>query len=194
MGIRNFFKELISGENDTPSGDEAILDELRRLDAGKSPLNSEEIKNLDEQLAPLLAEDRQDAAFKLAADEMRAENYRNAIYLYRKLAEHFPDLRQDCESQIGLAYYCMGKYNKAIESYIAARVHGADTEWMDTNIWEACRAMYQTSEDLVKQKEPLNLYLTLCPKGSHRQEASELLSEVIAAEERAAGDATPPLA
>jgi tetratricopeptide (TPR) repeat protein len=182
MSILKFFKDLIAGENPRTPEDQEILEELRKLNNGQSCLSQEQLQELDRELRPVIESGDPEEGCNLAHQKMREEDYHAAIYLFRKLAKNFPTQRQECESQIGTAFYCLGKYNKAIESYIAARVHGADTQCMDENIWEACQTLYKEAEDPVKQREPMNLYLTLCPKGSHQHHARQLIEGASASQ------------
>jgi tetratricopeptide (TPR) repeat protein len=177
MSILKFFKELITGDATQTPEDREILEELRKLNNGQSCLTEEQAHALDQELRPILESEDPERGLSLAGDKMREHDYHAAIYIYRKLAKHFPEHRQECESQIGTAFYCLGKYNKAIENYIAARVHGADNERMDEQIWQACCTLYEEAHDPVKQREPINLYLTLCPQGCHQAHAKELLQE-----------------
>ena len=176
MGIFKYFRELVGSEEDDTPDDKQILSELRQESpAISSELTDEQIDNLDAQLNTFIQKHSANDCFKLVAQYLKDGKYASAIYLYQRLASAFPELRQDCEAQIGQSYYCLGQYAKAIEAYIAARVHGADPEWMDETIWEACESLASQSDDATKRRESLQMYTTLCPEGQHMKDAEHAL-------------------
>ncbi|MFW5659301.1 MAG: tetratricopeptide repeat protein [Bacteroidota bacterium] len=179
MGIFKFFRELVGSEEDETPGDKYILQELRGDAAqAQQELSDEQLAVLDAQLNTFVQKHSPRDCFSLVADYLKDGKFASAIYLYQKLGVAFPELRQDCEAQIGQSYYCLGKYAKAIEAYIAARVHGADPEWMDETIWEACETLSAEASDPNKRRESLQMYLTLCPQGQHLQDAEQALSQL----------------
>ena len=179
MGLKQFFRELIAGESDRPTNDTALLEEMAKLSTPNGTLDSAHMKQLDEEVQPYLAEEDAEAALELAGQKRQNGNELQAVYLFRKLTTHFPERRQDCEIRIGQAYFNLAKYPKAIESYIAARVHGAESRRIDRCIWETCHAMYNTCEDPVRCCDALNIYLRLCPQGEHREQAQRMLQAAM---------------
>jgi tetratricopeptide (TPR) repeat protein len=177
MGFRQFFKDLLLAEEaaanpETETSARAARAAEAAKDTGLTPAACEA---LDAELATAFRAGGFEYAFGLAADALRRGNYPAALYLYRQTAERFPEVRHDCEGQMGLTLYCMGEYYKAIDSYIAARVHGASPEWMDETIWEACETLARQAQNPIQMKEPLMLYLRLCPKGNYRTQAEQMM-------------------
>lgn len=180
MGLRQFIKDLLLAEEVPDQPEIELVPRLGKpaepagaSDLGLSPSDCEA---LDLQLALAFRTGGFEHAFGLAADALRRGNYPAALYLYRITADRFPEVRHDCEGQMGLTLYCMGQYRKAIDTYIAARVHGADADWMDETIWEACETLARQAQDRPDQQEPLLLYLRLCPKGQFRADAERLMA------------------
>lgn len=178
MGIRKFFKELILGDESEHPESDKLARQLKKIRADELDLPAETRAQLEEELRPALEGHNFEHGFRLGAQLLKERKFQQAIYVYRKLAERYPDKRQDCEAQVGMVYYCMGKYAKAIESYIAARVHGADESWMDESIWEACETQAHRIEDPLRQRESLELYLRICPTGEHRHQAETELQNL----------------
>ena len=176
MGILKYFRELVGSEEEDTPDDKQIVSELREGSSAIShELTDEQIANLDAQLNTFIEKHSADNCFQLVAKYLKDRKYASAIYLYQRLSSAFPELRQDCEAQIGQSYYCLGQYGKAIEAYIAARVHGADSEWIDETIWEACETLAAESDDYTKRRESLQMYTTLCPTGQHMKDAQDAL-------------------
>jgi tetratricopeptide (TPR) repeat protein len=178
MGIFTFLKEIIRSEDQEPPDDAQLLQAIQLRQISLPELEAEKKAEIDAQVLRYAKDADLPQCFKLAAQYIENGQYNAAIYMYRRMADLHPEVRQDCEGQIGIAHYCKGNYRKAIESYIAARVHGADAAWMDENIWEACETQMRQETDPVRMREPLNLYLTLCPKGEYRAQAQEYLEKL----------------
>ena len=83
----------------------------------------------------------------LAARLMTSQQYELCIQAYEKIAQDHPAKQGTCESQIGVAYFFLGDYEKAIQFYKQALEHGADPEMMADNIAEAEEALAKKNED-----------------------------------------------
>lgn len=115
--------------------------------------------------------DAESDAFNAASALMLDRKYVECIAAYEALALKYPERMGDAHSQIGAARYFLGDFHKAIESYVAARTHGADGSMMDDNLWEACEALIKKGEKTAAQR-----YLELCPDGSYVKKAQKALS------------------
>lgn len=137
MGIRQLLKGVLTSDPGVPLDQEATAFDLAAQAA------------VDAELAPALARTLPARAFEIAADFLAEGNPTAAAYSYGRIAENFPDVRQDAEALLGIVNYCQGCYAEAIEHYIRARVHGANTAWVDEIIWEACETQFLLAEDPV---------------------------------------------
>ena len=109
-------------------------------------------------------------ALNAASGLLLDQKYAESIAAYRAIIEKYPDERGTAESQVGAAQYFLGQFSEAIDSYVAARSHGADESMMDDNIWEACEALVKKGEKAAAQR-----YLELCPTGSYLKKAQKAL-------------------
>jgi tetratricopeptide (TPR) repeat protein len=91
--------------------------------------------------------------------------------LYKKLSESYPAKKGLFDSQVGVACYFLGDYDKAIEYYVSALNNGGHKSMMDDNIWEATEALYGKTKD----KSKVEYYLTLFPAGSHKKVADKIM-------------------
>lgn len=104
-----------------------------------------------------------------------SRDYEGACDAYAALLRRRPELRHYCELQMGAAYYHMGNFEKALQCFTAARVHGADENMIDDNIWQSCRDLH--AQRVCPLKDPINTYLTLFPRGKYTHIARNLLAE-----------------
>jgi len=172
MGLRQFIQELFVERNDSPALTPTALQQVKHhLNRDNLQLSEETQNQLTRELTVALQKGGSTLGFRMAANALKRGDYEAAIFLYRQVGKLCPTLRQDCEGQVGLTQYCQGKYRQAIESYVAARVHGADPAWMDETIWEACETLYRLETSVRAQRESLETYLRLCPGGAYTTEA-----------------------
>ena len=117
-----------------------------------------------------IAQDSEPAAFGKAAALMADKRFTAALAAYEVLAEKYPARRGDARSQIGAAQFFLGRYEEAVDSYVAARDAGFAASMIDDNLWEACEAAYrQTSNSRWIQR-----YADLCPGGKYAARAQQL--------------------
>ena len=83
----------------------------------------------------------------LAARLMTSQQYELCIQAYERIVQAHPEEQSTCESQIGVAYFFLGDYEKAIQFYKQALEHGADPGMMADNIAEAEEALAKKNED-----------------------------------------------
>ncbi len=115
--------------------------------------------------------DEENALIRQASKCMTSKNFDAAIKAYQELTEKYPLNRGLYESQVGAAYYFLNDFESAINYYISALKNGADESMMDDNIWEATEAIYSQR----KNKNVIEDYKNLFPKGSHSKKADKLL-------------------
>jgi len=121
---------------------------------------------------PVPTNDENDLMRK-AAKSMSSQNFAEAIELYTQLANRYPTNKGLYEGQIGAAYYFLGDYAKAIESYTSALHNGGDKNMMDDNIWEAAEAIYGQTKD----KKAIEEYVVVFPNGNYKKKAEKLLQD-----------------
>jgi len=121
---------------------------------------------------PVPTNDENDLMRK-AAKSMSSQNFAEAIELYTQLANRYPTNKGLYEGQIGAAYYFLGDYAKAIESYTSALHNGGDKNMMDDNIWEAAEAIYGQTKD----KKAIEEYVIVFPNGNYKKKAEKLLQD-----------------
>jgi tetratricopeptide (TPR) repeat protein len=152
---------------------------LINLFAGSKSSGVKESKNpsafvLQDFEASLCRND-QNPQFCAADHLLEIKEYSACITAYQKLIRLYPEKRYYCEVKIADAYKWLGDSKKAIEFLMAARVHGANEEEIDDNIWELCEEIYYQNRN-AKGTEAIEKYLTLFPKGKHISKARKLLS------------------
>jgi tetratricopeptide (TPR) repeat protein len=125
----------------------------------------------DKAYAMAPPQDDQGAMIKHASKLMLSKKYAESIETYQKLAEQFPREKGLYESQIGVGYYFLGEYEKAIEYYALAMGNGQDKSMMDDNIWEATEALYKQTKDASCFKK----YKQILPYGNYVKKAEKFL-------------------
>lgn len=115
----------------------------------------------------------ENAEMRHASKLLTSKNYQEALDLYAEMAEKYPKNRGLYLSQVGACHYFLGDFEKAIEVYVESRENGMEKSMIDDNIFEACEAIYnQTNE-----KSALEKYLALCPNGSYTKKINKLLNQ-----------------
>lgn len=173
MGIFNL-KHIFAGQPGKDleqKPDSAPVNEQTLCQPGQDPEN---FARLFEQA---LQSENEEKLFKIAQRMLVCRNYDCCVKAYELLARKFRSKRHYCELQIANAYSHQGDHEKSIHYYHAARVHGADAEQIDDNIWQTCEMIFDKSAREKDRCHALDQYLTLCPKGRHRRAARSLLEE-----------------
>lgn len=109
----------------------------------------------------------------LAYNFFENKKFDKSIETFKLLSEVYPNNKGYYLSQMGLSYYFLDDYVKAIEIYNNALKHGADTQMIDDNIWEATEALYEESKD----KSFIERYVLTFPEGKYRKRAVRLLNK-----------------
>jgi len=118
------------------------------------------------------AKDDEDALVREASLAITGREFEKGIDLYQKLADNYPEKRGLYNSQIGVGHYFLGDYNKAIEFYLKAK-EDDDNGMIDDNVWEACEAIYDQTNDL----EAIQRYLNHYPNGSYAKKANKIIAK-----------------
>ena len=127
---------------------------------------------MQDQYLERLAMDDLDTAINLAARQLLDGDYEKSIQSYVNIKSIWPEQTGMANSQIGAAYFFLGKYDQAIEYYVSARELGADASMMDDNIWEACETLFK----MTGLKDHIHTYLELCPNGQYVKDARRALT------------------
>jgi tetratricopeptide (TPR) repeat protein len=134
-------------------------------------LNVEKAQKMRDAFLAIMIQDDEDKSFNAASGLMLKGAFNETIEAYQDLAQKYPHRKGDCESQVGAAYHFLKNYDKAIECYVSAERNGADANMMDDNIWEACLAAYQITEE----KNYIRQYLEIRPNGNYVKKAKKFL-------------------
>jgi tetratricopeptide (TPR) repeat protein len=140
---------------------------------GKKKMTLEEANQVNQQFTaqnPVPPSNEQ-AMMRQASSLLTSGKFQASIDLYQQLVDQFPARKETYLSQMGAGYYFLGEYDKAIDYYVQARSAGMDASMMDDNIWEACEAIYQKTQD----KAAVQRYFELCPNAGHKREANKIL-------------------
>ncbi|MCW3084163.1 MAG: hypothetical protein JWP12_1529 [Bacteroidetes bacterium] len=139
----------------------------------KMTLENADKKNDDFIAKNPVAKNDEDELMRNASKLMTSAKYAESLELYKKISESYPEKKGLYDSQVGVAYYFLGDYDKAIEYYVSGMNNGAHKSMMDDNIWEATEALYGKTKD----KSKVEYYISLFPGGSHKKEAEKLLQK-----------------
>ncbi|MBU1221165.1 suppressor of fused domain protein [Myxococcota bacterium] len=98
-----------------------------------------------------------------AARLMQAELFNESITAYTVIMDEDPLFSGVCHSQIGAAYYFLGRYQDAISHYELALENGADKGMMADNIKEAQQAMGKSTQEVSKAGNPIIRHKEVAP-------------------------------
>jgi len=108
-----------------------------------------------------------------ASSALTGGEFKKSIELYNLLAENYTENSGLYLSQVGVSYYFLNDFNKAIEYYLKALSNGAASSMMDDNIWEACEEIYERKKDKIQMER----YLEWFPNGRYNKKAKKIISE-----------------
>lgn len=130
----------------------------------------DEPRRMRETFLASIAQDSEPAAFDKASALVLDKRFTAALAAYEVLAEKFPSRRGDALSQRGAVQVVLGRYEEAVDTFVAARDAGFAASKIDDSLWEACEAAYrQTSNSRWVQR-----YADLCPGGKYAGRAQQL--------------------
>lgn len=115
----------------------------------------------------------ENSLMRQASSMLTSRKFDESIELYKRLAENYPENKGLYLSQVGVGFYFLNDFEKAIEYYLMAKNEGADSNMMDDNIWEACEAIYKNNNDT----KVIERYLEYYPNGNHAKKAKNTLSK-----------------
>ncbi|GAA4275588.1 tetratricopeptide repeat protein [Aquimarina mytili] len=141
---------------------------------GKKKMTLEQANQKNQEYVAQNPEPKNDenAMMRQASIMLTSGKFEEAIELYKKLAENYPENKGLYLSQVGAAWYFLNDFQKAIQYYKEARENGANESMMDDNIWEASEAIYKNNND----KNAIEKYLEYYPDGSYVKKAKKILS------------------
>lgn len=142
---------------------------------GKKKITLEEANEENKEFISKNTEPKndEDSLMRQASSALTNGEFEKSIELYKNLASDYPEKKGVYLSQVGVAFYFLNDFNKAIEYYLNAKENGADSDMMDDNTWEACEAIYKNESD----KTALEKYLNYFPNGSYAKKAKKILSK-----------------
>lgn len=172
MGLRSFLLNLVAEEQDQHAPASPVLHDGTAAEPGQQWI-SDKVGMLAQQLNCTSPDwDSLSRAVTLMLVNGEYDAARQGLQLLQK---HFPEYRHWCELQLGRAESLLGNCKRAMDYYLAARVHGASPELMDELIWQTCNEHASRSSGHTEFAARLQDYLTLCPQGKYVGQAREKL-------------------
>lgn len=143
------------------------------LVAHSNDLSMEEIEKIQLSLKDKMDADVYNSTFNQACRLIPKRQYNEAIALFGAIEDNTADLHEkaNCQNQIGVCYFFLGDFEKALEYYTHALRNGFDKNMMDDNIWEACEELMKKDGDKTKWAQH---YLSLFPDGSYAGKAKKM--------------------
>lgn len=145
------------------------------LFANSAKMSMEEIEGVQLSLKDKMDADTYDSAFNQACRLIPKQQYAEAITQFESIRENSTDgyERGSCESQIGVCYFFLGDFEKALDFYTQSFHSGFDKRVNDYNIWEVCEELMKRDRDKAKWSR---CYLELIPDGQYASKASKNLA------------------
>ncbi|GAA3649446.1 tetratricopeptide repeat protein [Flavivirga jejuensis] len=139
----------------------------------KMTLDEANAKNQDFITKNPEPKDDENSLMRQASNMLTNRKFDESIEFYKRLAENYPENKGLYLSQVGVGFYFLNDFDKAIEYYLKAKNEGADSNMMDDNIWEACEAIYNKNND----KKAIERYLEYYHNGNYAKKAKKILSK-----------------
>jgi tetratricopeptide (TPR) repeat protein len=142
------------------------------LFANSGKLTMEEIEKIQLALKDKMDADTYNSVFNQACRLIPKKQYAEAIALFETIHENTSDTSEkgSCESQIGVCYFFLGNFEKALEFYTKSFHSGFDKRVNDYNIWEVCEELMKIDDNKAKWS---HYYLELIPNGQYAAKAKK---------------------
>lgn len=145
------------------------------LFANSTKLSMEEMEQVQLSLKDKMDENVYNSLFNQACRLIPQKKYAEAITLFTSIRENSTDAYEkgSCESQIGVCYFFLGDFEKALDYYTQSFHSGYDKRVNDYNIWEACEELTKIDGNKAKWAR---YYLNLLPEGQYAKKATKLIA------------------
>lgn len=144
------------------------------LVAHTNHLSMQEMGKIQDALGDRMDAEVYNNTFNQACRLVPKGKYAEALAMFQEVRSKTNDQDQKgtCDNQIGVCYFFMNDFEKAIEAYASSFQHGFDRAMADDNIWEACEKLMERDHDRVKWARH---YLAILPDGNYKSKAQKFL-------------------
>lgn len=144
------------------------------LVAHTNNLSMQEMEQIQNSLEDKMAPADYNTTFNQACRLVPKGKYAEALGMFEQVKANTTDTDQKgtCDNQIGVCYFFLGDYEKAIDYYASSFTNGFDKSMADDNIWEACEKLMKKENDKAKWARH---YLSILPQGTYSGKAQKLL-------------------
>lgn len=150
------------------------------LIAHTNNLSMDEMSKIQDSLKDKMSESDYNTRFNQACRLVPKGKYEEAIVEFEAVRANTTnnDTKGTCDNQIGVCYFFLGDFEKAITYYTSSFNHGFDKGMADDNIWEACEKLMSnasTGSAADSKKKWSQLYLSILPQGNYASKANKNL-------------------
>lgn len=144
------------------------------LVAHTNHLSMQEMAQVQESMQGRMDADVYNNTFNQACRLVPQGKYAEALAMFEEVKKTTtdPDQKGTCDNQIGVCYFFMNDFEKAIAAYASSFQNGFDKAMADDNIWEACEALMKKDNDKAKWAKH---YLSILPQGNYAGKAQKLM-------------------
>ena len=137
-------------------------------------LSMEEMEKIQDSLSDKMAPEDYNNTFNQACRLVPKGKYADALMMFEQVKSKAPDqnTKATCDNQIGVCYFFLGDFEKAIEYYRSSFQNGFNKDMADDNIWEACEKLMKKDNDNVKWARH---YISILPNGNYLKNAQKFL-------------------
>lgn len=137
-------------------------------------LSMDEMSRIQDSLEDKMAPADYNNTFNQACRLVPKGKYAEALAMFEEVRNNTndPDQKGTCDNQIGVCYFFMNDFEKAIDSYASSFQNGFDKSMADDNIWEACENLMKRDNDKAKWAKH---YLSILPQGSYAGKAQKMI-------------------
>lgn len=137
-------------------------------------LSMEEMEKIQDSLSDKMSPEDYNNTFNQACRLVPKGKYADALTMFEHVKNNATDknTKGTCDNQIGVCYFFLGDYEKAIEYYVSSFHNGFDKAMADDNIWEACEKLMKKEGDNQKWAK---YYISILPEGNYSKKAQKLI-------------------
>jgi tetratricopeptide (TPR) repeat protein len=137
-------------------------------------LSMDEMSSIQDSLEDKMDPADYNNAFNQACRLVPKGKYADALAMFESVKANTTDTEKKgtCDNQIGVCYFFLGEYEKAIEFYTSSFYNGFDKAMADDNIWEACEKLMKKENDAAKWAKH---YIHILPQGNYLKKAKKLI-------------------
>jgi len=136
-------------------------------------LSMEEMARIQDSLSDKMDAEVYNNKFNQACRLVPKGNYAEALAIFEDVKAHTEviETKGTCDNQIGVCYFFLEDYEKAIAYYTSSIDNGFEKGMADDNIWEAYEILYNKTKD----KSYIEKYKQQFPQGNSIKKAIKIL-------------------